>query len=103
VGSWLPSHFGFAVHRVDQRRDLGSKQPAGRKRALPFNETLPFLKVVPGVKMERLSDCEPAAEDQRVDVVWATLRRAARGTRSLGSNWEAAFGRLFHLGNQASD
>jgi hypothetical protein len=35
----------------------------------PFDETSPFLKVVPGVKMEALSDCEPAAtQNARVDL-----------------------------------
>jgi hypothetical protein len=34
-----------------------------------WEETLPLLKNVPGVKMERLSDCEPAAkQDPRVDL-----------------------------------
>src|SRR5271169_5175691 len=34
-----------------------------------FDETSPFLEVVPGAKMETLSDCEPAAKrDPRVDL-----------------------------------
>ena len=35
----------------------------------PFDETLPYLKTVRGVKMDKLSDCEPAAkQDPRVDL-----------------------------------
>lgn len=34
-----------------------------------FDETLPYLKTMPGVKMDKLSDCEPAAkQDPRVDL-----------------------------------
>src|SRR6266481_803432 len=44
-----------------------SNPPVERGPA-PFDETLPYLKVVPGVKMERLSDCEPAARDPRADL-----------------------------------
>jgi hypothetical protein len=37
--------------------------------APPFDETSPFLKVVPGVKMEALSDCETtAAQNAHVDL-----------------------------------
>jgi hypothetical protein len=35
----------------------------------PFDETQPFLRNVPGVQMESLADCEPAAkQDPRVDL-----------------------------------
>lgn len=43
--------------------------PPAQRGPPPFDETQPFLKNVPGVRMERLADCGPAAKrDTRVDL-----------------------------------
>ena len=47
----------------------------------PFDETLPYLKTVRGVKMDKLSDCEPAASKTRASIFKTALSIFATSNR----------------------